>query len=265
MRMRFQIPRALPATIVVMGALLAVKSVSLVRAAVPAETPAAQAKPENPKPGGVAVPPPPGSKAEAEVPAGAKSSERASPKPGETRAAPASAGAETVKAGEPPPPPIEAPISESERSLLLDLRQRRQELDAREAASQQREQVLVAAEKRLAARVDELGGLRSRLEELETARKQRDEANWGSLVKLYEAMKPHEAAVIFNDIEMPVMLQVLDRMSTRKAALILASMLPERARLATVQLAEMRTHTNSAATSLPVSAEKTPPKPSSGG
>ena len=53
-------------------------------------------------------------------------------------------------------------------------------------------------------------------------------------------MRPRDAAAILNELEMPVLLQVLDRMKEAKAAVLLAAMLPDRARTATVQLAAMR-------------------------
>ena len=138
-------------------------------------------------------------------------------------------------------------MSDSERALLLELRQRRQELDGREAALATRESVLSAAERRLSARVDELQALQSRLEALEAARRDRDEANWRGLVKLYESMKPRDAAAIFNELDMTVLLQVLDRMKEAKAAPVVAAMQPDRARQATAELAQMRTRANTPA------------------
>jgi flagellar motility protein MotE (MotC chaperone) len=142
------------------------------------------------------------------------------------------------------PAPAAPPISDSERALLLDLRTRRDELDAREAALGARESVLAAAEARLTARLAELGSLQKRLEALEIARKDHDDANWRGLVKLYESMKPKDAAAIFNDLDLPVLLPVLDRMKEQKAALVLAAMLPERARLVTTELAQLRARAN---------------------
>ena len=52
-------------------------------------------------------------------------------------------------------------------------------------------------------RVEELGALQKKLQDLEAARQQREEAGWQGLVKLYETMKPRDAAVIFNDLQMP--------------------------------------------------------------
>ena len=59
------------------------------------------------------------------------------------------------------------PVSDGERKVLLELRQRRQELDARDAALATRESVLAAAEQKLASRVGELQALQKKLEALE--------------------------------------------------------------------------------------------------
>ena len=168
--------------------------------------------------------------------------------------APPPPAAPPAAAAQPPPPraPVagdgaaEAPVSAAEKALLLDLRARRQELDAREAALALRETVLAATEKRLAARADELMTLQTKLEALEKARRDRNESNWGELVKVYEGMKPKDAATIFNDLDLAVLLPVLDRMKAAKTAIVLAAMQPDRARLATTRLAEMRNKANAA-------------------
>jgi flagellar motility protein MotE (MotC chaperone) len=133
------------------------------------------------------------------------------------------------------------PVSESERALLQDLRQRRLELDAQAAALKARESVLVATEQKLSARLSELQALQKKLEGLDAAQKQKEEAGWRGLVKLYEDMKPKDAATILNDLSMPVLLQLMDRMKDAKAALVMAAMNPDKARDVTAQLAQMRT------------------------
>jgi flagellar motility protein MotE (MotC chaperone) len=140
-----------------------------------------------------------------------------------------------------PPPEGPPPVSESERALLQDLRQRRKELDARTDAITARESVLTATEQKLATRIAELQALQKKLEGLDAAQKQKQDAGWQGLVKVYEAMKPKEAATIFNDLQMPVLLQVFDRMKDAKAASVLAAMNPDKAREVTTALAQMRT------------------------
>ena len=57
-------------------------------------------------------------------------------------------------------------------------------------------------------------------------------------------MKPAQAAAIFNDLDPAVLLPVLDRMAERRAAPVLAAMLPDRARQATADLAKLRNQAN---------------------
>ena len=140
-------------------------------------------------------------------------------------------------------PTVDPAAAEAERTLLQELRARRVQLDERTQAVAKREALLAAAEIRLSERVDQLAIVQARLEALETTRRERDEANWRGLVKTYEAMRPRDAAAIFNELEQPVLMQVLDRMKEAKAALVLAAMQPERARAATAQLAQWRTRT----------------------
>lgn len=136
------------------------------------------------------------------------------------------------------------PITEAERKLLEDLRSRRLELDRREEALQERETLLSAFEARMKQRGDELNSLKSRLEELEAARKERDDRNWQDLAKLYENMKPKDAATIFDRLDMPILLQIVDRIKGNKAAMILAAMSPERARQVTAGLAQIHEREN---------------------
>lgn len=233
MRLHLPSPRLLPMTILAMAVLLGAKSVALVRAAAPSQAVAA-AKAASPP----ATPGPPVHLAAAQ------------PAPTQPATAAPKAKAETGAAAARPGPaapaeqvlPAAPPISDSERALLLDLRSRNRELDSQAQSLAAREAAVAAAEKRLATRIDELNSLQKRLESLDAARKAHDDANWKGLVKLYESMKPRDAATIFNDLDLPVLLPVLDRMNDRKAAAILATMQPERARMVTAELAEMRTH-----------------------
>jgi len=234
-RLKLPTPRLLPATILVMAALLTVKTTSLVRVAsagAASEPPAASA--QGPQVSQTEAAKIEAARAEA---ARVEAARNASTKPG---AAPA------AEPAQPTPPPSTAPLAtDSERALLTDLRARHAALDAREATLAAREAAMAAVEQRLTGRVDELTALQHRLEALETQRKQRDEQNWRGLVKLYETMKPRDAALIFNDLDLPVLLPVLDRMKEAKAAPILAAMTPDRARLVTSELAQTRARSNS--------------------
>lgn len=212
-------PRLLPIAIVAMLALAGVKAVGLVRQAIAAGAgPSAGATPA-PTPSGDSRAPPATSRQS-------------------TNPVPPARQPEVILAA--PAPSAEPGVSAAEKEVLLDLRRRRIDLDGREAALAARENVLAAAEKRLAGRIEELVSLQSRLEGLEKSRQDREEENWRGLVKLYETMKPRDAAAIFNDLDKPVLIALLDRMKESKAAPILSAMQPERARQVTADLAQGR-------------------------
>jgi flagellar motility protein MotE (MotC chaperone) len=225
--LRIPAPRLLPATIAAMAALLLLKCGVLLQVAVThgsrpdsAMVAAAHAAstdqtrdPDKPPPATHPKPAPPAT-------------------PGQ---APVQAKPSAQPAAGPPP------VTEAEKALLQELRQRRQDLDARADAIAIRDSLQVAAEQKLTARVAELRVLQTKLEGLDAAQKQKEDAGWQGLVKLYETMKPKDAATIFNDLAMPVLLQLMDRMKEAKAALIMAAMNPDKARDVTAELAQMRT------------------------
>jgi len=252
MKLRVPHSRLLPVTITALGALLAVKTVELVQfavgsavvdtsvvAAAAAATAAAEASLA------------PAAKTEAARPAATETHGAAAADAAATAPAHGAAGAAAPAGAEQAPPaliahvtpsadPAPPPVGDAERALLQDLRARKLELDARDRATSEREAVLSAAEHKLSERVEQLAALQTRLEALDAERKAHDEANWTGLVRTYEVMKPRDAAAIFNDLDLAVLLPVLDRMKDAKAALVLAAMQPERARLVTAKLAQMR-------------------------
>jgi flagellar motility protein MotE (MotC chaperone) len=140
-------------------------------------------------------------------------------------------------AAEPPPP---SPEALAERALLEGLRVRRSALEEREQAIAAREMVLAAAERRLVQRIEELTALQQRLDATNRARGEREEAGWRQLVKLYEGMRPRDAAAIFDDLEISVLVEVVERMREAKASPVLGAMRPERARQLTAELARSR-------------------------
>lgn len=143
------------------------------------------------------------------------------------------------------PPPAAAPEPSSpealaERAILETLRARRAELESREAHLAGREMLAAAMERRVTARLEELAALQARLEAESRNRDERAEQGWRQMVRLYEGMRPRDAAGIFDELEMAVLVQVVDRMREAKAAPILAAMRQDRARTLTTELARHR-------------------------
>lgn len=133
--------------------------------------------------------------------------------------------------------------SQVELDLLHNLSKRREELDAREKELEIKTKVLDATEQRINGRIEEMKTLQSEVKVLMDAYKEQQDSDVRSLVKIYENMKPVDAATIFNELDMPILLSVIDKMSERKVAPVLAAMSPLKAKEVTEELAELRKKT----------------------
>jgi len=131
-------------------------------------------------------------------------------------------------------------LKPSEIEVLQQLSKRREALDQRAAELDQREVLLQAAEKRINDKIAKLQELQNGIAKDLQQRGAEDDARLQSLVKIYEAMKPKDAAQIFEQLDMPVLLSVLQRMKELKTAPILAAMDPAKARAVTTALAAKR-------------------------
>ncbi len=130
--------------------------------------------------------------------------------------------------------------TDQELELLQSLAKRRDELDSRERGLDEQVAMLAATEKRIADKLAELKQLQATIEGVVKQHDADQEGQLASLVKIYENMKPKDAAQIFENLEMEVLLDVVDRMKERKVAPVLALMNPEKAREVTLELAQRR-------------------------
>jgi flagellar motility protein MotE (MotC chaperone) len=139
-------------------------------------------------------------------------------------------------------PEVDDPYAytDEEVDVLQQLAKRREELDLRARQLDEREALILAAERRMEQRLAELKAIQATVEDLLKARSEQEEADLKSLVKMYENMKPKAAAKVFEEMDMDVLLDVVDRMNERKAAPILAQMTPTRAKEITFELAQRR-------------------------
>lgn len=124
--------------------------------------------------------------------------------------------------------------------LYDNLGKRREELDKRETDMVTREALLRAAEQEIDRKYNELEQLRGEIEKLLQKQSDEEQARIVSLVKIYEGMKPPDAARIFDTLDLDVLMQVMSRMSERKLSPIMAAMNPERAKTMTIMLAEQK-------------------------
>lgn len=95
-------------------------------------------------------------------------------------------------------PSPEQPVSASERAILERLQSRRLELDARAREMDIRESLLKAAEKRVESRVEELKGVESQISTATEQKGEADAARFKGIITMYEAMKPKDAAKVFD-------------------------------------------------------------------
>ena len=131
-------------------------------------------------------------------------------------------------------------VSPTEIRMLEDLLERRTRLEKWESDIDLREKLLAATELRIDGKINELKMMSSSIEGLIKQFDAREDEKMTSLVKIYEIMKPKDAARIFNELELEILLEVLSRMREAKAAAIIAKMNSTKAKILTSELAVRR-------------------------
>jgi flagellar motility protein MotE (MotC chaperone) len=129
------------------------------------------------------------------------------------------------------------PVSASERAILERLQSRRQEIEARAREIDIRESLLKAAEKRVESKVEELKATESRISTATEQKSEADAARFKGIITMYEAMKPKDAAKVFDRLEMPVLFEIASQIAPRKMSDILGLMSTEAAERLTVEMA----------------------------
>jgi flagellar motility protein MotE (MotC chaperone) len=185
----------------------------------------------------------------AESPPAEKNSGPASPAPAGKPAAASPAAAGNAKSAEAAPSPspspspgpdVEQKFGANDLEVLQKLRERRDQLDERERGLEQREALVQVAEQRLAQKLSELEATRGEIQKLLNQVDSDRQAQLDSLVKIYDTMTPKEAAAIFNEMDEPVLLNVIARMKETKVAPVIAAMNVNRATAITRLLADRK-------------------------
>ncbi|MET1754381.1 hypothetical protein ABVV53_02715 [Novosphingobium sp. RD2P27] len=146
-------------------------------------------------------------------------------------AAGASVLANGVSAANPAP---SAPETRLGASIKQDFAQRDQEAARRARALELREQAARAAEQRLQA-----GGGAPQRAAANSPPRDANEERFSELARIYQAMRPNRAAIVLEQLEMDVQVEVARRMRERSTGLILANMSPQRAAALTMAMARM--------------------------
>ena len=131
-------------------------------------------------------------------------------------------------------------FTDNEIKVLQQLAERRDLIEARAEELRIREGLLGAAEKRIDKKILEMRRLELAIKKLIKTHDRQEDLKMQSLVKIYEAMKPKDAARIFGELDINTLLMVAERMKERKLAPIMAQMNPERAKEMTVELTRIR-------------------------
>jgi flagellar motility protein MotE (MotC chaperone) len=133
-------------------------------------------------------------------------------------------------------PPPDADSTPAELDVLKQLSDRREKLELRSRDLDTRESLLKVTEQRVDQKLKEMASLRLQLQSMVNQAAGAQQVQLDNLVKIYETMKPDEAAKILETLEMPVVLGVIQRMKPARTAPIMAKMNPEKAKDITVAL-----------------------------
>ncbi len=213
-------------------------------AATPAAAPAAAPAPGTQTATPAPVPPPaaqPAAQSAANPPA---ATQPATGQPAPAAGMEAPADMATAPSAEEPTVPDPFDYTDEEVDVLQQLAKRREELDLRARQLDEREALIQAAEQRMDQKMAELKAIQSTVEDLLKKRSDQQEAELNSLVKTYENMKPKAAAQVFEELDMDVLLDVVERMKEKKLAPILAQVTPTRAKEITYELTQRRALAN---------------------
>jgi flagellar motility protein MotE (MotC chaperone) len=130
-------------------------------------------------------------------------------------------------------------LSSQEILVLRSLQGRREELEAREAGIETREQAAAAAEARLGEQIAQLKAVETEVNGLLAQMSAKGDERMASLVKTYEAMKPKDAAKIFDGMEDKLLVDIAKSMKSATLASTMSLMTPKRAETLTRLLADL--------------------------
>ena len=129
-------------------------------------------------------------------------------------------------------------ISQGELEVLEQLAKRREVVEAKEKELEQRMALIEAAEKQLDTKITQLKKIKETIEQMVDRKEKEDAQKLANLVKIYSNMKPKDAARIFDDLDMEILIDIFQSMREQKSSAILAVMNPTKANALTVELAK---------------------------
>lgn len=142
-----------------------------------------------------------------------------------------------------PPLPINfdpTNLTRAEIDTLQRLAERRELIERREREVDSKEGLLMAAEARIDGKIAQLQDLEKNIQSLLVQYDAQKDAELDQLVRIYSAMKPKDAARIFDSLEMPILVGVVQKMRDAKVAPIMAAMDSRKATALTEELTARR-------------------------
>ncbi len=138
-------------------------------------------------------------------------------------------------AGEDPAPPLECPVPPV--ALAAALSEREKQAAVRETAIEERKAALDLAEQVITRRLAELEQAETALRETLSVADKAAETDLTQLTEVYQAMKPKDAATLFDGMDPDFAAGFLGRMRPAEAAAIMSGMAPEKAYMVSALLA----------------------------
>lgn len=150
-------------------------------------------------------------------------------------------GSDETEAAEPAeetyiPPVVGLPDS-AEMEIITQLRQRRELLEQRAQQLDLQEQLLSSTEKRIDDKIQQLRVLEQQIKGHLRLFEEREDGQLQAIVKVYETMKPKEAAPRFEVLALQTQLDLVTRMKSSKVAALMEKMTPAKASALTTELA----------------------------
>lgn len=130
-----------------------------------------------------------------------------------------------------------APQTRLGSAIAQDIGRRDQEAAKRARTLDLREKAALATEERIKADLAQREQSEAAAAAAPSAKGQSEDDQFEDLARIYQAMKPAKAAVVFEQLDMDVQMKVAQKMRERSTAMILASMTPKGAAALSMALA----------------------------
>ncbi len=127
-------------------------------------------------------------------------------------------------------------LDENQVRVFKALSDRHDKIDQQSEQVEQQRKLIELGEKKLSEQINSLQEMKKSIEEAKQSLTKEEENNLNKMIKIYEGMKPEEAAEIFNKMHVVVVSKLIQGMNQKKAAPILAAMDKNKARMVTLEM-----------------------------